>query len=290
MEEDNNIPVLEPETLTVTSDNENGTDTISAPAEDISEVRQAESSQLESLIIGSFVNNGSFEGNPFEQGTFQNWRTIGDTSIETEAIGITPTNGEFQALITNGFSDAGGAVEESDLSEFLDLPPGTLDILIDGDATEGSAIKQTFTAQNGDILEFDYSILTNEATPTATFNDSAFFSVGGFTLELGDTFDPTFSDKSVEGYAEATDSENLKIAISQAGTYDLGFGVVDLTDSIVDSAILIDDVKLTPSGVGVFTSQTIDGSSATSAAISGDIDFTLGPNGFEPISDSNSQP
>ncbi|MGF1673010.1 MAG: hypothetical protein ACFCUV_04895 [Rivularia sp. (in: cyanobacteria)] len=255
--------------------------TSTAPQEDISETRQTESSQEQSLIIDSFINNGSFEGNSFEGGTFQNWRTIGDTSIETQEIGIDPTDGQFQALITNGFSDAGGSVEESDLSQFLDLPSASLDTLLDGNATEGSGIKQTFTAQAGDILEFDYSLLTNEATPSGTFNDSAFLTLGNFALELGDTFDPTFSDKSVQGFSEATDSKTIKVAISQAGTYDLGFGIVDLTDSIVDSAILLDDVKLIPTGVVPFSSQNTDD------ANSPDVDFTFGVNGFEAVNDSS---
>ena len=251
---------------------------ISAPEEDISEVRKGESEQTQSFVVSSFINNGSFEGSPFEEGTFQNWRTIGDTSIETEEIGIDPTDANFQALISNGFSDSGGSVEESDLSEFFNLSSDSLDVLLDGNATEGSGVKQTFTAQSGDILEFDYTFLSNEATPSRTFNDSAFFSLGNFALELGDTFDPTFSNQSVEEFSEATDTKTIKIAISEAGTYDLGFGIVDLTDSIVDSGILIDDVKLTQSGVGTFATERVGDS---------DIDFTFGGNGFEPVTDSS---
>lgn len=278
----------EPKTISISNGNTaNEADTItdltsSAPKEDISEVRQTESSQFQPLVTDSFVNNGSFEGSSFEPGTFENWRTIGDTSIETKEIGINPTDGEFQALISNGFSDAGGSVEESDLSNFLDLTSGSLDILVDGNATEGSGIKQAFTAKAGDILEFDYSLLTNEATPSESFNDSAFFSVGNFALKLGDTSDPTFSDKSVEGYSQATDSKTIKVAISEAGTYNLGFGIVDLTDSIVDSGILIDDVKLISTGAGSFSSQGTDSDRT-------DVDFTFGSNGFEPVNGSNTQ-
>ncbi len=288
--------------------------TNTAPSEDVSEARRTESSELKPLILESFINNGSFEGNSLEpsEGTFENWRTIGDTSIETKEIGIAPTDGESQALITNGFSDAGGSVEESDLSEFLDLTSGSLDALLEGNATEGSGIKQTFTAQAGDILEFDYRLLTNEATPSATFNDSAFFALGksvdnpldqpvddvignpvrNFGLELGDTSDTTFSQNNgddnqpVEGYSEATDGKTVRVAISEAGTYELGFGIVDLSDSIVDSGLLLDDVKLISTGVGPFPSPTVDGS-GDDGAISSEVDFTFGTNGFEPTSGSS---
>lgn len=273
--------------------------TNTAPQEDISETRRTESETQQSLIFASSINNGSFEGNAPEpgedKGTFDNWRTIGDTKIETKEIGIAPTDGESQALITNGFSHSGGSVEESDLSEFLGLSSGSLDILLDGNATEGSGIKQIFNAQGGDVIEFDYTFLTNEATPTTTFNDSAFFtlgkssddsSVGKFAIEIADTSDPTFSDKSVKGYSEATDTKTIKVAISEAGTYELGFGIVDLSDKIVDSAILVDDVKLISTGVGPFSSPSVDGTQ-TDAAITSDVDFTFGNNGFEAVSGSS---
>lgn len=258
-------------------------DSVSTVQEDISKERPSDSSEAKSFVVNGFVNNGSFEGSSFEQGTFQNWRTIGDTSIETKEIGIAPTDGEFQALITNGFSDAGGSVEESDLSDFFGLTSASLDTLLEGDATEGSGIKQTINAQAGDILEFDYRLLTNEGTPQETFNDSSFFSIGGFTQELADTFDPTFSNQSVEGFAQATDSKTVKVLISQAGTYDLGFGIVDLTDTAVDSGLLLDDVKLTPGGISTFSVDGLnDGAS--------DVDFTFGGNGFEDAgSSSNTQ-
>lgn len=258
--------------------------TISTPQVDTSKERGSDSKGAQSVLINSSINNGSFEGFFFEGGTFQNWRTIGDTSIETGDIGISPTDGEFQALITNGFSDAGGSVEESDLSQFLDLPSGSLDILLDGDATEGSGIKQTFNAQAGDILEFDFSFLTNEGTPSETFNDSAFFSVGGFTQQLADTSE-TFPNNSVERFTQATDTESRKILIQQAGTYELGFGIVDLTDSAVDSGILIDDVKLTSTGVGAFSTESLTIEGADNG-ISPNVDFVFGANGFEPTNDS----
>lgn len=263
---------------------ESDTDTISTGV-DTSKERPSGSNETKSFIVNSSINNGSFEGSLFEQGTFDNWRTIGDTSIETKKIGIAPTDGKFQALITNGFSDAGGSVEESDLSQFLDLPSGSLDVLLGGDATEGSGIKQTFNARAGDILEFDFTFLTNEGTPSSPFNDSAFFSLGGFTLELADTSDPTFSNTSVQGFSEATDTQSRTVLISQAGTYELGFGIVDLGDTIVDSAILIDDVKLTSTGVGAFSvdSLTIEGGDN---AITPRADFILGTDGLKAVSGS----
>ena len=184
------------------------------------------------------------ENGSFETGTFSGWQTIGDTSIETADFGITPSDGTFQALITNGFSDSGGSVVESDLEAFLDLTPGILDSLGNGDVTEGSAIKRTFSANAGDILTFEWSFLTNEFTPGGDFNDFAFFSLTPFTQELADTNAPLFFETLGNGFVQETGYQTVTLAISESGTFDLNFGVVDVGDNAVDSALLIDNIRV----------------------------------------------
>ena len=193
----------------------------------------------------------TIENGGFEFGTFRNFRTIGNTSIETADFGSGPSEGTFQALLTNGVSDSGGSVVTSDIEEFLDLAPGLLDGLGNGDVTEGSAIKQTFTADAGDILTFDFNFLTNEDA-TSLFNDFAFFTVNPFTLELADTTDPTSLDDPLgsANFSAATSFETVSVAISAPGTYTLGFGVVDAGDSIVESGLLLDNIQLTSTGIG----------------------------------------
>ncbi len=223
----------------------------------------------------SIIENGSFE-----TGDFQNWRTIGDTSIETDDLGIFPSDGNYQALLTNGYSDAGGSVVDSDLEEFLDLAPGSLDGLVGGDATEGSVIKQTFTVEAGDIVSFDWNFLTNEATPSSTFNDTAFLTVNGFTLELADTGATFVPAPDVDEFNEQTDTQNLTFSIATAGTYTIGFGVVDVGDAIVDSALVIDNIQQTQSlGSNV---MAIGSDSSMS-----DVDLVFGENGFEPTNSSS---
>ena len=192
-------------------------------------------------------SNGGLENGGFETGTFSSWQTIGDTSIQTAEFGIEPSQGDFQALIVNGASVAGGSVIDSDLEAFLELNPGILDNLGNGDVTEGSAIKQTFTANAGDILTFDWNFLTNEATPDVTFNDFAFFSITPFTQELADTASPIFVDTLAEGFAQETGLQTTSVAISESGTFTLSFGVADISDNITDSALLVDNIQINPS-------------------------------------------
>lgn len=227
------------------------------------------------LAAVSSIANGSFE-----TGDFSSWSTIGDTSIETDSLGIFPTDGTSQALISSGDSDAGGSVEDSDLEEFLDLAPGALDGLAGGDAVEGSAIKQTFTAEAGDIVSFDWNFLTNEGTPSGTFNDTAFLNVNGFTFELADTGSDFVNADGVDGFLEQTDTQTLTFAISNAGTYSIGFGVVDVGDGIVNSGLAIDNVAIAPSSS--FAAASFNGGGAST-------DLILGEGGFEVV-DSTSMP
>ena len=190
------------------------------------------------------VLNGGFETN-----TFADWRTIGDTSIENAEFGVDPTEGEFQALLTNGFRDSGGSVVDSDLEEFLNLTPGALDDLGNGDVMEGSAIKQTFRANAGDILTFDWNFLTNEATPEEFFNDFAFFSITDFPTELADTTFPSFIGTLAQDFSEETTYQTSTIVIPESGTFTLSFGVVDVGDDVVDSALLVDNIQINDGGI-----------------------------------------
>ena len=226
---------------------------------------------------GGFIPNGSFEND------FNSWRTIGDTSIETADLGIFPTDGTSQALITTGASDSGGSVVDSDLSEFFDLPGGSLDGIAAGDATEGSAIKQTFTAAAGDVISFDWNFLTNEFAPDEFFNDTGFLSLNGFTFELADT-NADFTDAPIEsGFSSQTGTQSLTFSVTNAGTYTIGFGAVDVGDSVVDSALAIDNINIQSDS---FDPIVFDSLGASESSVSSDVDLVFGGNGFEPVDSS----
>ena len=232
-----------------------------------------------SLEATGFIDNGSFE-----TGDFSSWNTIGDTSIETEDLGIFPTDGTSQALITSGASDSGGSVVDSDLEEFFDLPIGSLDGLTGNDATEGSAIKQTFTAEAGDVVSFDWNFLTNESAPNETFDDTGFVSVNGFTFELADT-SADFTDASdVEGFSSQTGTETLTFSIATAGTYTIGFGAVDVGDSVVDSGLAIDNINIASNNANASSIASLNASDSLGA--SQDVDLVFGENGFESVDGS----
>ena len=206
------------------------------------------------------VTNGSFE-----TGNFKNWSTLGNTSIHTSTYGATPTQGTYQALITNG----SGSIADSALESFLGLSTGALDGMGNGNATQGSAIKlPTMTVAAGTTLTFDWNFLTNEATPSNFYNDFAFISINGLS-ELADT-NIRFS-LSPTGFSQETGYAQFSYTFTTAGTYTIGLGVVNTGDTTIDSALLVDNVSLTPNGVhlvNLASEQTVNNINFGSKAIS----------------------
>ncbi|NEQ72367.1 MAG: PEP-CTERM sorting domain-containing protein [Okeania sp. SIO2C9] len=188
---------------------------------------------LSTFSGASAIVNGSFENG------FTGWSTIGDTSIEDSSFGTAPSDGNFNALMNSDFG-----VSESELEAFLGLGLGDIDSSLNIDATIGSGIKQTIFAEAGDTLTFDFNFLTNEFTPEEFFNDSAFVSITSLEL-LADTNSNFVT--SMTPVSEETGYQSFSFTFSETANYTLGFGVVNVGDTIVNSGLLIDNVELTAS-------------------------------------------
>jgi hypothetical protein len=183
--------------------------------------------------INPTLINGGFETNDFT-----GWTTLGSTSIETAAFGSSPTEGTFEALL----STANITFADSILEAFLGLEAGSLNNLGNGISAQGSAIRQTFMAEAGDILTFDWNFLTNEVL-IPPFNDFSFVSISSLS-ELADiTFPSTIISPTTQFFQE-TDFQTFSFTIPTTGTYTLGLGVTDTIDNSIDSGLLIDNVKL----------------------------------------------
>src|SRR4051794_9655225 len=102
---------------------------------------------------GAGIINGGFEQR------FDGWQTIGNPSVVTAAFGIVPPEGASQALIPN----RPGGTSPGAVASFLGIDLETLETLAgSGDASVGSAIRQSFTGNAGDVLTFRWKFLTNE--------------------------------------------------------------------------------------------------------------------------------
>jgi hypothetical protein len=188
-------------------------------------------------LVQAAIVNGSFESN-----NFTGWTTTGQTTVTNSGFGVTPVNGNYQALLQTLQNTTG--VSTSALESFLGLGVGTLSSL---GVTEGSAIQQTFSANAGDKLSFSWNFLTNQ-DPDLTYNDFAFFTLTNNVTQLADTFSPLLVPSLTTPLSSATGYQ-LSIPIALTGSYTLGFGVVDVDttgggDTTVNSGLLIDNVQL----------------------------------------------
>ncbi len=196
----------------------------------------------------AIVLNGGFETGDFSNG----WIPIGDAQIVTDAYGVAPVDGSFQALITS----RSGSVPVSCsrfypvcLESFLELEPGRLNTLDPKGVVEGSAIKQTITVRRGDTLIFSWNFLSNETLfdddPT-TFNDLAFISISslGVLEKFADTSD--LINLSNTFFHTESGYRTFSYQFTQGGTYLLGIGVVDAEDgnNFFPSGLLIDQVEI----------------------------------------------
>jgi PEP-CTERM motif-containing protein len=172
----------------------------------------------------------------FETGDFTGWSTIGLTSVPG-AFGVAPVEGQFQALVSN--LDTVGSVSVGRLETFLDLGGGSLSTLLGASVNQGSAIKQTFSVNPGDQIQFAWNFLTNEDTPSF-FNDTAFATIGSSFIKLADT-NSTFRP-GVPGFGEQTGYHTFLSDPLTGGSVTLAFGVVDVGDGAIDSTLLVDAV------------------------------------------------
>ena len=193
------------------------------------------------------VVNGSFG-----TGNFSDWNTSGQTSIETSSFQVTPANGSYQAVLQTCFfvgacDDNQPLTNASNLESFLSLSGNQLSNLF---VTEGSAIKQTITANAGDIFSFSWNFLTDEDATNVDYNDFAFFTLNNNLYRLADIQSSFPVSPSFSHLKKETGYQTYTIPISVTGNYILGFGVVDVDktgggDNTINSALLVDNIKLT---------------------------------------------
>ncbi|GJD19068.1 hypothetical protein RIVM261_040240 [Rivularia sp. IAM M-261] len=187
------------------------------------------------LIATEKVHALNLTNSSFETGDFSGWTNLGQTTVEDSGFGVAPTNGNYQAVLETLSLDTGASANQ--LESFLELTSGSLTSL---GAIEGSAIKQTITVNAGDSFSFDWNFLSDDFQ-NSDYNDFAFFSLTNVT-ELANTFSPTVF--SFSRLSNQTEYQKYTYNFQVAGTYTLGFGVADVGDDTVNSALLVDNLKL----------------------------------------------
>jgi hypothetical protein len=218
----------------------------------------------------------------FETGNLNGWQTIGDVSVQTGNIGTGPTQGSYQAVLTNDWDayyygaglyygqkcfvypySGSPAVSPSIINDaFFGLPGNTLDTItvgphhVEEDANHGSgsAMKQSFQANSGDVLKFDWNYLTNDGLNY----DFAFISVvssnfiylqklaGNITL---DQMPPGLESSlawSNTLFSRETGFDTFSLVLPESDNYTVGIGVFQVRDTLADSAVVVDNFNIAP--------------------------------------------
>ncbi|MBI1375461.1 MAG: filamentous hemagglutinin N-terminal domain-containing protein [Phycisphaera sp.] len=188
----------------------------------------------------------------FESGDFTNWTTIGSTSVVDSSFGVTPTEGTYQARISN--EPDGTAVSDAALETFFGLPAGTFDAGASNDATQGSGILLTLPA-NTLRVDLDMNFLTDENTPDGMYNDFLVVVPDGMVFGEADTFS-TFTSSS-----SSLNEETGYFSDGGGTNTSIGIAVLHDGDFDVESVALIDNVRVQTSNPFV----GVDGITATGA-------------------------
>lgn len=184
----------------------------------------------------------------------------------------------------SGTTYADNPVSVADLENFHNLAPNSianLGLSLPGNdsGAEGSAAQGLYQLQAGDILSFNYRLLTNEdPLPDGdgyVFSDYAYLSFAGFAqvLDYVGGSNP-FSSSSVANFDFQTDLLSFSITlpdIMPTGSYAVGFGIVDISDEQVQSGLLVDNFQLNRQGSIIATQgfeNTIDLASYTTGTAS----------------------
>jgi len=202
------------------------------------------------MVQADLINGG------FETGNFTGWQTIGDALVVDSSIGTAPAGGNYQALITNApsrpsserhFQSYSGnnsvescpaSLSPDPLAIFLGLPRCSLTQL--ASAWEGSAIKQTFTGNAGEVLSFSWNFLTDEGSPM----DFAFVVLDGNLSLLADF--STVHTGSGTPFRNESGYHIFATILPTTGIHYIGIGVVDtLIDPDINSAVLVDNFSKT---------------------------------------------
>lgn len=207
--------------------------------------------------------------------TLSGWSVVGDAGVPLPSAPVVPAWAQFPALYPDGallattasfaFGDdspfAAGAVNLTGaeplpaglaLEAAFGVAPGALDpdpLL--ANATEGSGVARTLSVNAGDRLRFDWQFLTLDTAG----QDYSFAVIDGTVIRLGGAeigvplapLVPVGGGASQMALAwNPAGWRSAEVVFTRTGTVTVGFGVVDVGDFSVSSAIAVDNVVLTP--------------------------------------------
>ncbi len=195
-------------------------------------------------LAASFSASAAIVNGSFETGTLSNWNSSGSVGVSAgqsygSAGSVTPFAGSYAAQITTSGNSAAG------LAAIMGISEATLEASNGGiDATNGSMIYQSTTANSGDSFTFKWNFVEQDYVP---FDDWAFYGIqknGGATSV---TKFASLATVGPNGGSTVNGWETLTVNITEAGNYTFYFGIVNALDTALDSDLWIDGITGTGS-------------------------------------------
>jgi hypothetical protein len=198
-------------------------------------------------ILATFVT-------PSVQAADLTWESSGDVEIDGTTLRLStnalPSDdddlGDFN-FSGNPATSIGFDLGFGKLEDFLGIDVEKLDIDIDETAYEGSAIKTTLNLSSSTELSFNWDFLTNETSDSLSqepFNDYGFFFIGDRITKLADWRNA--NQTSCDFLFNSCTGVQTRTFTLNPGNYNFGFGVIDIDDFVVTSALRISSFTLTP--------------------------------------------
>jgi hypothetical protein len=200
---------------------------------------------VRSSARGQIINGGFETGNP------AGWSFAGQATAKDASFGVIPTHGLYAGFLDN---TGNGTVLAGQMETALHLSTGTVTNIVLGVPTRGTVIFQDVAVSAGQQLVFDWNFMSDELNEDPVFNDYCFYSVVGNTSGVTNIFllasrnSSTFPGTAPAGYDGLTGWFTTTYTFSANDTYRVGFGVMNVTDSGHDSAMMLDGVVVPEPG------------------------------------------
>lgn len=193
------------------------------------------------------VSAAGAKADPIVNGGFEaglgGWSLVGNGTTVGVVQDYPVPEGAQQALLSNDLT----ASNIGDLEALVGVPPFGLDNGSAFGAVEGAGIGQSISVMAGEVLSFSWAMLTNEGegiVGAQGFDDYVFVAIDGQLTVLASALTSAFQPLTQPGYQRGTARMTTVVPFLAGGTYFLSFGVVDIDDTEVDSALLLDSVTV----------------------------------------------
>lgn len=200
-------------------------------------------SRLGAFVFSVGATQAALAGVP----DFNSWTLLGDVA-QVAGNRVALTTASFAYVDDAGF--AAGALNLSgkepaaagfELETFVGVAPGALDLDAAMQATEGSALRRSFTVAAGERLSFDWQLSTRD---TDLGQDYAFVVIGGQRIDLGRAAQAT--QPGASPWLAQTGVTHFEYTFQNAGNVTVAFGIVDVGDYSASSALVLDNVAVVP--------------------------------------------